>query len=678
MLEDIAKTLAADAARSGSIQRFGKLARRLHVLADREILKVQASEAPCACKPGCDHCCRDLVTATLPELMEIATEVESWSAERRASLDARIGEYQAQAALYWNGERLALEAECPFLDRGLCSIYEIRPLHCRSKSSYSADTCKRQLKDSEVEIRAVPGQSEVCMQLAEGTFKGFQDAGRPAGTYELAPSVLHFLQGQPGLPRRFEVRPARQSDARVRADLKTVRLQVETLFDAYDGEVADPLHSLFGLDLPMVYRSADHAEQCWTALNQRLERLLETKLEPLLAFHALVYSRLFYLPYAAKDVKPFLQGFMGHVHREFACKVFPQFTAPLDGKRKPGRFRLGYLSTRLIGYNGSRWALGWLGNHGPEIETYALNASPKEDAVSLRWRRLADHYYRLPFGAAESAELVRSLDLDALIFTDVGEDGLTLQLSLLRLARWQFGGWGRVITSGSPQLDFYLSSAEMEPEDGDAHYTERLVRLPGSGQFLYPEPVKTTTKTREELGLPDRPFVFVGQNPTKLHPRRDALYREISERHGKLVVICSHPSDPEVGEVVRSRMSRAGVDVHLLPRLSLPEYLGVARLADAVVDSFDFSGGMTTIQLLTAGIPVVSYPGPFMRGRMAVPFLRQAGADLLIAGTEEEFVDLACDTSRIKAAAERLQPDGLFRDLKPVRALDEFLLSLPC
>ncbi len=517
MLEDVAKTLAETAARSGSFERFGKLGRKLHVLADQEILAVQGSKAPCDCKPGCDHCCRGLVTATLPELAEIVTEVESWPTDRRAHLDARIGEYQAQAALYWKGERLALKAECPFLNQSRCSIYELRPLHCRSKSSYSANACKSQLEDPEVEISEVPGQSEVCVQLVEGTLKGFQDAGRPAGTYELAPSLRHFLQSQPGLPRRFEVRPARQSDARLRPDITATRLRAESQLDAYEGRVADPvadpMHSLFGLDLPIVYSSPDHAEASWTMLSTRIERLLETKLEPDLAFHALAYARLFFLPYAAKDVRPLLEQFMGHVHREFACKALPQFTAPIDRKRKPGRFRLGYLSTRLTGYNGSRWALGWLGNHRAEIETFALNLCPTEDAVSLRWRRLAHHYYRLPFAAAEAAELVRSLDLDALIFTDVGEDGLTLQLSLLRLARWQFGGWGRVITSGSPQIDFYLSSAEMEPEDGDTHYTEQIIRLPGSGQYLYPEPVKPSTKSREEFGLPDLPLCLRWPEP---------------------------------------------------------------------------------------------------------------------------------------------------------------------
>jgi Fe-S-cluster containining protein len=680
MLEDIAKTSAANAARSGSVERFGKLARKLEALADQEILKVHASSPPCDCKPGCDYCCRGLVTATLPELMQIVTEVESWPAPRRASLTTKIGEYQGEADLYWKGERLTLDAECPFLNQGLCTIYEIRPLHCRSRSSYNADACKRQLQDPEVEIPEVPGQSEVCIQLVEGTLKGFQEAERPSGTYELTPSIQHFLAGKPGLPRRFEVRPARQSDARLRTELKAVRLRAESVFDSIQTGSTDPaadsLRPLFGLDLPMAYRSIEHAEDCWADLNVHLERLLEAKPDTHLAFQALVYARLFYLPYTAKDVKPFLQRFMDHAYREFACKAFPQFTAPIDQKRKPGPFRLGYLSTRLTGYNGSRWALGWLANHGPEIETYALNVSPKEDAVSLRWRRLADHYFRLPFAAAEAAELVRSLDLDALIFTDVGEDGLTLQLSLLRLARWQMGGWGRVVTSGSPQLDFYLSSTDMEPEEGDSHYTEQLVRLPGSGQFFYPEPLKPSMKPRSALGLPDRPFVFVGQNPCKLHPLRDALYREISERSGKAVVICSHPSNPDVGETVRSRMSQAGVDVHLLPRMSLPEYLSVAQFADGVLDSFDFSGGMTTVQLLTAGIPVVSYPGPFMRGRMAIPFLKQSGATELIANSEAEFLDLACTANRIQEVAANLKPAGLFRDQTPVKALDNFLLDL--
>jgi hypothetical protein len=73
----------------------------------------------------------------------------------------------------------------------------------------------------------------------------------------------------------------------------------------------------------------------------------------------------------------------------------------------------------------------------------------------------------------------------------------------------------------------------------------------------------------------------------------------------------------------------------------------------------------------------VSFPGQFMRGRMAIPFLRQVGGDSLIANTQEEFMTMVCDSDRIKQAGENLDPAALFRDPTPVKALDEFLLSLP-
>ena len=43
--------------------------------------------------------------------------------------------------------------------------------------------------------------------------------------------------------------------------------------------------------------------------------------------------------------------------------------APIDQPRRPGKFRLGYISYRLKSFNGSRWAIGWLRNNSPDIET---------------------------------------------------------------------------------------------------------------------------------------------------------------------------------------------------------------------------------------------------------------------------------------------------------------------
>ncbi len=66
-------------------------------------------------------------------------------------------------------------------------------------------------------------------------------------------------------------------------------------------------------------------------------------------------------------------------------------------------------------------------------------------------------------------------------------DPVAGRLAAQRLAPVQCVTWGQPETTGMPTMDYFLSSALMEPPDGDAHYTERLVRLPQLGLCYLPE-----------------------------------------------------------------------------------------------------------------------------------------------------------------------------------------------
>ena len=44
------------------------------------------------------------------------------------------------------------------------------------------------------------------------------------------------------------------------------------------------------------------------------------------------------------------------------------------------------------------------------------------------------------------------------IFTDVGMAASSLVASMLRLAPIEMQGWGHPVTSGSPNMDYYISS----------------------------------------------------------------------------------------------------------------------------------------------------------------------------------------------------------------------------
>lgn len=56
---------------------------------------------------------------------------------------------------------------------------------------------------------------------------------------------------------------------------------------------------------------------------------------------------------------------------------------------------------------------------------------------------------------------------------------------------------------------------------------------------------------------------------------------------------------------------------YFLSRLDLQEYLQVNRCSDIFLDTCSWSGGNTTLEAIACGLPIVTYPGDFMRGRHA-------------------------------------------------------------
>ena len=94
----------------------------------------------------------------------------------------------------------------------------------------------------------------------------------------------------------------------------------------------------------------------------------------------------------------------------------------------------------------------------------------------------SDVFRHLPGRTFEGvAQQILGDQLDALVFPELGMHGETFSLASLRLAPVQVAGWGHPTTTGLPNVDYFVSSAPMEPEEGERHYRERLVLLPGLG-----------------------------------------------------------------------------------------------------------------------------------------------------------------------------------------------------
>lgn len=121
-------------------------ARTAMALSDAAVDTVRSSfsgQPRFACGRGCSACCH-LFVAVPPGVAEaIAAHVEaSFTPDARAALMLRLEE--RVAALIASAEPQSLRSPCALLDEdGACTIYEVRPLSCRSFTSTSLPRCEQ-------------------------------------------------------------------------------------------------------------------------------------------------------------------------------------------------------------------------------------------------------------------------------------------------------------------------------------------------------------------------------------------------------------------------------------------------------------------------------------------------------------------------------------------------------
>lgn len=100
--------------------------------------------APIACSKGCSYCCKTFVSATVPEVLNLAKSLRATPARV-----ARVQEAAKQSRKIPQHLREANRIPCPMLENDACSEYEFRPVSCRYLLSTSLPTCIRILQDNQ-------------------------------------------------------------------------------------------------------------------------------------------------------------------------------------------------------------------------------------------------------------------------------------------------------------------------------------------------------------------------------------------------------------------------------------------------------------------------------------------------------------------------------------------------
>jgi len=440
------------------------------------------------------------------------------------------------------------------------------------------------------------------------------------------------------------------------------------------------------LMLPPVYTGLDDLERWRERYVDGLARLQARKVAWLRQPRGVlgVEATNFYLAYQGKDDLAVQSGYSDFLASLLSAAV-PDLRAPLERRSdRSRRIRVGFLSSNLKastigGYFGS-----WISELPRDrFEVHGVLAAGIPDPRTEAFARASDNFVSVDGAADEIARTVKSLALDILVFLDAGMMPWGNLLANLRLAAVQCAAWGHPVTTGSTFVDYYLSCADMEPEDASGHYRERLVLLPGLGT-RYALPPQVENAERAEFGLPAHRHLYLcPQSLFKIHPDTDALLLDLLARDEDAVLVFFAATTRgqrdafvrrlEAGMKMRGLPPRQ--QIKLLPPVGHSDFRRVMAVADVMLDTLHWSGGSTSLDALATGLPVVTLPGRFMRGRQSAAMLRIIGVEELIASDPDQYVALALRiandqeyraslTSRIREGLPRL-----FDRPEPVAAL---------
>jgi len=357
-------------------------------------------------------------------------------------------------------------------------------------------------------------------------------------------------------------------------------------------------------------------------------------------------------------------------HRNWAKRVaaphYPKQAHHANDRDPERRLHIGYVSPDFRRHPVSAIFTPILAAHDPaQTEVTCYYSYAGEDVVTRRIKSLAGRWRAVAnVDDAALCEQIRADRIDILV--DLA--GHTAFSRLLAFARKpapvQVSWLGYFNTTGLATMDYFLSDPWSSPPGQESLYVERLLRLPHT-RFCYEPPgymPEVSPLPRETAG-----HITFGSlnNLAKLNEPVLALWSQALQAvpGSKLLLQSAALDDGANVQRLRERCARLGMAPERLDlRGFSPIEQSPAAYAeiDIALDPFPFCGGMTSLEALWLGVPVITLAGATIAGRQSTSMLANLGLTELIASDARQYVDkareLALDPRRLAALRAGLRP----------------------
>jgi len=310
------------------------------------------------------------------------------------------------------------------------------------------------------------------------------------------------------------------------------------------------------------------------------------------------------------------------------------------------RLRIGYVSADIRQHS-AVFAFGpMLARFDPDwFDVFAYSNSAIEDDIT-RKLQLSVTYWRAIVGESDEAvaELIRADGIDILVDLSGHSAGNRLRVFARKPAPIQVTAWGYAASTGMRAMDVFFADRVVVPPEEKELFVEEVRYLPCVVGYFRPQgfPDVNELPALKAEGITFGSFNRLAKVTEATYDVWAQVLREIA---GSLMVIkAGELEDGATRERVLGHFRAAGIGderIELLGKSSWEEHMAAYNRIDIALDPFPHGGGVTALEGLLMGVPMVTLRCPTIAGRLSASILTTLGLEDWVAETAGEYVALA-------------------------------------
>ncbi len=281
------------------------------------------------------------------------------------------------------------------------------------------------------------------------------------------------------------------------------------------------------------------------------------------------------------------------------------------------------------------------------FEVYCYSDVRFEDEITQILIDSAEKWRRI-YGVRDEtlAAMVRRDGIDILVDLAGHTRDNRLNVFLLKPAPIQVTWAGYVGTTGLDAIDYLISDRYQSPEDAEGYTVEQIVRLPDDYVCFMPPEHAPDVAPAPVL---QNGYVTFGSfnNLAKLSNEAISLWCEVLHRLPESRMFIKNPSFGDLDTVQRylTVFESYGIGRNRIQAEgpgTPEELLECYAKVDIQLDSMPYSGGLTTLESLWMGVPVITLPGRLFSSRHSLTHLMNIGLPEFVAISRDDYVEIAC------------------------------------